>query len=212
MKSVYVMTALIVLGIGIGCASLSDYITPARIDSKAVEFAEQAGVVEPNAFSGYANLEKALRLQIAVDNAYEVKSLAIEQLAEKNQLDYNVLKGVVAGNLKLAKQRAAQLFGETGLLSMGLTALGFGGLTGLLGLMRKRPGDITPIEMESAVQDIKGEVTSKDRQMIEIIAGVQKFLNKHTVGDTAGDELRSALSAQSFDTRQAVALAKATLL
>lgn len=202
---------LIVLAAGIGCAAFSEYVTPATIDPQAVAYAASAGVADANSFKGYANLEKAIRLEVAVQNAYEVKTLAIEQLQQKNQLDYGILQGVVARNTQIARDREVELFGEQGILSLGLTALGFGGFTGLLGLMRRRPGDITPQEMEQAVTTVKGELTTKDRQILEIVKGVQKLLTTYPKGTPIGDELRANLSIQSVDTRQTVATIKATI-
>lgn len=209
MKCVFALLALMILGIGIGCASLSEYVTPATVDQKAVDYAESAGVIDADDFDGFANLEKAIRLEIAVMNAFEAKSLALEQMQEKNQLDYGILRGVVVNNLKIARQREERLFSEKGLLSMGLSLAGFGTLTGVLGLMRKRPGDITPQEMEKAVVDVKGEVTQKERQFIELVKGVQKYISTHN-GEAEG--LKQCLATeQSTDTKQAVALTKAVL-
>jgi len=210
MKNIILFLALMILGTGVGCAALSEYITPASIDQKAVEYAVNAGVVTAEEFKGFANLEKAIRLETAVDNAYEIKTLALDQMKQKNQLDYGILKDVVTCNSQIAREREEKLFGETGLLSTGLTALGFGAFTGVLGLMRKRPGDVTQQEMEKVVADVKGEVTTKDRQMIEIIKGVQKFIN---IGSNGADILKECLTAeQSADTRQTVAIVKATLV
>ena len=209
MKCVFALLALMILGIGIGCASLSEYVTPATVDQKAVDYAESTGVIDADDFDGFANLEKAIRLEIAVMNAFEAKSLALEQMQEKNQLDYGILRGVVVNNLKIARQREERLFSEKGLLSMGLSLAGFGTLTGVLGLMRKRPGDITPQEMEKAVVDVKGEVTQKERQFIELVKGVQKYISTHN-GEVEG--LKQCLATeQSTDTKQAVALTKAVL-
>lgn len=216
MKTILSLLCVAALAIGVGCASLSEYVTPAAVDQTAVDYAVSAGVAEPNDFKGYANLEKAIRLEAAVGNAYEVKTLALAQMQEKNQLDYGILRGVVTNNAKLARQREEQLFGETGLLSVGLSALGAGGLAGILGLMRKRPGDITPQEMESTVASIKGEVTTKDRQILELIQGVQKFINENRDDESTCalvDDLKVALSAaQSADTKQVVAIAKAVMV
>jgi hypothetical protein len=211
MKTTLSILCTLILGVGIGCASLSEYLTPAAIDKQAVEYAASAGVADVNDFTGYANLEKAIRLETAVSSAYEVKAMVLTQMQEKNKLDYEILRGVVTANAAAARDQETQLFGETGLLSLGMTALGFGGLTGLLGLMRKRPGDITSQEMESAVASIKGEVTVRDKQIIEIVKGVQKILDKYPKGTAFGDEMRTLLSNQSSDTRQTVAVVKAGL-
>jgi hypothetical protein len=211
MKVILSIACVLALGLGIGCASLSDYITPATVDQHAVEYAASAGVVDANDFRGYANLEKAIRLEVAVNNAYEVKTLALTQMQEKNQLDYGVFRGVTVNNTKIAREREAALFGETGILSMGLSLLGVGGLGGVIGLMRKRPGDITPQEFEQTIADIKGEVTIKDRQFVEVVKGVQNFLNGHA-GEAIATELKAAISTvRSADTKEAIALAKAVI-
>lgn len=210
MKTILTLLCIAALAIGIGCASLSEYVTPAAIDQKAVEYAVGAGVAEPNDYAGYANLEKAIRLEVAVENAYEVKLLALAQMQEKNQLDYGILRGVVVNNTKIARAREEQLFGETGLLSVGLSALGAGGLAGMLGLMRKRPQDWSSEEMESALAELKGSVSGKDRQLIEVVKGVQSFIN--TNPGEAADRLKAAITAaRSSDTAQAIAAIKATL-
>ena len=215
MKTTLTLLCIAALAIGVGCASLSEYVTPANIDRQAVTYAVNAGVADANDYDGYANLEKAIRLEVAVANAYEVKTLALAQMQEKNQLDYGILRGVVTNNTKIARAREEQLFGETGLLSVGLSALGAGGLAGIVGLMRRRPGDITPQEMEQAVVSIKGEVTTKDRQIIELIRGVQKFIDKNRDSDSIGyvvDELKAYLGeSQSMGTKQAVASVKAAM-
>jgi hypothetical protein len=218
MKNTLLILASLVMLAGIGCAALSELVTPATIDPRAVAYAESAGVADANDFDGWPNLEKALRLQGAIDAAHEVKSLALAQMAEKNELDYGILKGVVSKNLKAARDREEQLFGETGLLSTGLTALGAGAFAGLLGLMRKRPGDITPQEMESVVAEVKGEVADKDRQIIETVKGIQRFIDKYRDSDStliAADlvsDLKDILGGtQSAETKQAVAVVKTTL-
>ncbi len=196
---------------GIGCAAFSTLVTPANIDKQAVKYAASAGVIDANDFRGYANLDKAIRLKAAVDAAFKVKELSLTQMMEKNKLDYAQLSDVSESNMKASQAKEEQLFGEKGLLSMGLSLAGFGTLTGLVGLMRKRPGDITQQDMESALSTVKGEVTAKDRQFIEVVKGIQVVLDAHPKGDPVGDEIRKALEKQSVDTRQAVAVAKTTV-
>ncbi|MCK9569056.1 hypothetical protein M0R72_08950 [Candidatus Pacearchaeota archaeon] len=205
--AVLVVAAIMVIA-GLGCAALSQLVTPAVVDRAAVHYVNEAGVADANDFRGFANLDKALRLQMKVDSAYEIRSLAIRQMAEKNELDYRQLKGVAAANAEVAQLREEQLFGEKGLLSMGLGLLGVGAFTGTLGLMRRRPGDFTQADVETALAELKGEVTDKDRQFLEVVRGVQAYLDVHPKGDAAGDELRQNLQKQSLDTREAVAVAK----
>jgi len=210
MKTVIPVFCLLCITGGLGCAALSSYVTPATVDQKAVDYAVSAGVADSNDFQGFANLDKALRLEVAVESAYQVKILALNQIIEKNQLDYGILRGVVTNNVKAAQAREEQLFGETGLLSMGLSLLGVGGLGGVLGLMRKRPGDITPVEMESAMAGIKGTVTAKDRQFAELVKGVQSYLDANPGVIAKG--LKAAITAaRSSDTATAIATVKARL-
>jgi len=133
--------------------------------------------------------------------------LALEQLQEKNSLDYSLLNDVVVKNLEVANAREEMLFSETGLLSMGLGLAGFGGLGGLLGLMRKRPGDWTKDEVDNALADANIETTKKESQIYELVKGVQEFINAGK-----GEELKSVLAKnQSADTKKTVATIKATL-
>jgi hypothetical protein len=175
---------------------------------KAVEYVETAGVAEPNDYAGYKNLEKAKRLAHDVKAAYEVNVVAMKHMIENNELNFNLLNDVVASNLEIARSREDLMFSETGILSMGMGLLGFGGFTGLLGTLRKRPGDLTKQDYEAAVGAIKEEVTDKDRQIIELVKGVQEFCNYNG----GGTELKRYLkSAQSADTKELIGKIKATL-
>lgn len=212
MKTLAYIFCIGLVVLAIGCASLSELVTPATIDKKAVEYADKAGVIDANDYDGYANLYKAKQLAQAVVAANQVNSLALEQLQEKNSLDYSLLNDVVVKNLEIANAREEQLFGETGLLSMGLGLAGFGGFTGLLGLLRKRPGDHSPQDFENAVTTIKGEVSTKEKQFIQVVQGVKKFMDSKTRDgkiDTVIEELKGFLrEAQDEDTKKAVAVAK----
>jgi len=213
-KTVLYIVCIVTTLAGVGCTILSQQITPADLEVKAIDYAVEAGVVDPNDFSGWQNLEKAIRLKLAVKNAYESKSLALKQMMEKNQLDYAMLNDIVVRNTEVARAREEMLFSETGLLSMGMGLLGVGGFSGMLGLFRKRPGDLTPDDYERAIGTVKKEVTDKDRQIIEIVSGVQKFLNLHKVDgrdDPTAAVLKAWLSDQSPDTKETVARIKATI-
>lgn len=209
-KMLYFLVFGFIALVGVGCAALSEWVTPAEVDKAAVNYADEAGVADANDFAGYANLDKAKRLATAVKAAYQLNGLAIEQLREKNDLDYQLLSESVANAVKIGTAREESLFGESGLLSLGLMALGVGGFGGLLGLIRKRPGDWTAEEVQSAVAEATTESEKKDVQLAEVVKGVQSFL------DTYGDqsyvkELKTFLSvAQSADTKKAVATIKAT--
>ena len=206
----YIICGSMAIG-GLACASLSEYVTPARISPKAIEYVEEANVVEPNAFNGYPNLDKANRLAQAVVAAYEVNSLALSQLQEKNNLDYSLLNDIVIKNRQEAQAREEELFSQTGYLSMGLSLAGFGGLGGLLGLMRKRPGDLTQQDYELAVNSINGEVQKRDNQLIEVVKGVQDFINEHKDDQLVADLKGMLEKRQSEGTKQTVGKIKATI-
>lgn len=147
-----------------------------------------------------------------MDKAHQAIQFTYQQMAEKDNLDYSILRDVVARNYAIAKQREDILFSESGLLSVGLTALGFGSFTGILGLMRKRPSDITPEEMEAMLADIKGELSDKERLFLELVRGIQAFIDANGKDVPAVKDLKAKLStAQSQDTKVAVAEAKTLL-
>lgn len=210
MKKIVAVVILAVMAMtGLGCVALSALVTPGTIDQKAVGYAVAAGVADANDYTGYRNLAMARRLEADVSAAYEVNTLHLQQLQEKNELDYSILNEVVTRNVKTAELREDLLFSETGLLSTGLAALGVGGLGGFLGLMRKRPGDVSRAEMDTALADAGVEMGQKEQQLAETVLGVQAFLNTWTGGKEAGDRLKSCLSqAQSTETKKAVAILK----
>lgn len=196
---------------GFGCAALSEYVTPARLEPRAIDYVVNAGVADPVDFSGYQNLEKALRLESAVNSAHQTLQFAYQQMAEKDQLNYAILNDLAVNNRTIAQAREAALFGGTGLLSIGLTALGFGSFTGILGLLRKRPQDITPEEMETTLTDLHGELSEKDRQLLNVIKGVQIFLNADQDGKGPNaTALKNALtSVTDSETKTTIAAIKA---
>lgn len=192
----------------LGCAALSHYITPAEIDHRAVEYAAEAGVADVNDFAGYGNLYKAVKLEKAVQDAYQLNQLDLAQLAEENDLKFAQLNNVTMANRKAASEKEEQLFGEKGLLTMGLGLIGFGGLGGMVGLMRKRPGDVTPEELKQALGGSEAKLTEKEQQFAELVKGIQKVIDKQP--DNKAEQMKNELAkAQSQTTKEAVALIKA---
>ena len=208
-KLVYVFSALMLIG-AVSCASLSSLITPATIDKKAVKYASDAGVIDAKDFEGYGNLDKADRLVKAVWDAHKTIDLRLTHEIEENNLTVMVLDEAVVSNRKEAIEREENIFGPSGFLTLGLTALGVGPLAGIIGLMRKRPGDWTPQEMEATLGEVKGEVSQKDKNIIEIVKGVQKVLE--TCDKENADIYKKILAmAQSSDTKELIAKIKTTL-
>lgn len=179
--------------IGFGCASLSSYLTPADINQKAVEFVVDAGVADANEFDGWANLRKSVKLDAYVDMAYEVKDTAIKQMRENLVIDYNHLNDIVTRNMEEAQAREEALFADGGAFSTLLTAGGLGAFTGLLGLMRKRPGDLTKEDFDQATVGLRDQIGMKESQFAQVVTGVEKFM-KHK------DQLTSVLASEDGKT------------
>lgn len=208
MKRIIALVLLAILGLTSfsGCVAVSKYATPATIDPTALQYVIEAGVTTPDAYRGYANLEKAERLVRDVEAARIVYELGLPQTPE---LDYDTLAKLSAANTKLAQENEASLFSPTGLITLVAGLMGFGGFGGLIGLMRKRPGDITPADMEKAMTKAGMDVNDKERQMLEIVKGIQVFLTEYNKSSSPGKALRAALEAKTnTDTKQAVAVLK----
>jgi hypothetical protein len=212
--TVVAIACLILVAGGLGCAALSNLVTPAVIDPQAVRYVDQAGVGDANEYGGYGNLDKAIRLQKGVDSAHGTIQLDLQQQAERDNLTYSALRDVVSANLSAAVQREEQLFGPQGLLSLGLSMAGFGTLTGLVGLMRKRPGDVTSAELQQAVTTATGATTEalsdKQRQFVQLVQGIGEFM-----GDLETPTIKILKTTldrtQDTDTQVAVAAVKKEL-
>lgn len=217
MKKLMIVVSLVLIMLGLGCTALSHYVTYAEIDQAAVKYAIDAGVADTNDYDEWwTNIVTVERLKRDVDDGHKIVQLNLKQLIQKDDLKYSIHKDSVSTDLAIALQRENLLFGETGLLSLGLSMAGFGGLTGLLGLMRKRPGDITTPEMEQTLAIATGktsaELSLKDKQFVQVVKGVQEFIDPRNGNDTdAIASLKLYLTeAQDVDTQAAVAVVKKT--
>ena len=187
LNKIAVLLSLILMTCGVGCVALSHYITPADVNPNAVKYVTDAGVAEPNDYKAwYPNLYLAEKLVTDLDHAYQQNQFAIQKAAEKNNLDYTMYRESANTNYNAAVEREEALFGSNGLLSMGLGMIGMGGFTGILGLMRKRPGDITKEEAVKAVAEATGvkeaEINAKLNQLTQVVQGIELF--KDTVKKT----------------------------
>lgn len=217
MKYIIIVLSLSLMVGGIGCMALSELITPADINNQAVEYAVNSGVANEEDYQGYPNLYKANRLVGAVDAAHDTIQLDLQQQAEKDDLDYSINRDVSTSNYKTAVKREEQLFGERGLLSLGASLLGVGGLGGILGLMRRKPGDISPEEMQTTLADATGktteELSTKQRQMIQLVKGIQEFMNTYkSINPVVVDAMKDTFDkTQDSETQAAVAVIKKTV-
>ena len=194
---------------GLGCMAVSKMITPAPLDKEPVEYVVDKGVAEPTEYDGYQNLGMAEKLNDDLIDAVKIGNQELQNVIDKHQLKVERMTDSVSNSVKVGRELEETLFGKEGLLAMGLTLAGVGGFTGLLGLSRKRPQDFTTEDMELALGDIKGEVTQKEKNIIEIVKGIQKFIDKDSDnGNTLKDYLEAA---QSSDTKELIARIKSSL-
>ena len=217
LRTLVIILSLIMVVAGISCTIVSQQATPAEVDRNALRYAVAAGVTDFNDYDAwYPNLAEAIRLIEDVDAAYSVNQLKIQQVAEKNDLDYSIHTKTTRNNFRIGQQREEALFGDKGLLSMGLGLLGMGSLTGMLGLMRKRPGDITKPEMEQVLASATGktsaELSTKEKQFTQLIKGVQAFTKTFgNMPDVVAGIKNSMDIHQDKDTQAAVAVIKKTV-
>lgn len=209
MKTIIILLSLLLIICGIGCVALSPYLVPTEVDRGAVSYAVEADVAEPNDYIGYPNLIKAERLNKDVDAAHNVIQLDLGQQIASDNLVYAIHKETVSSNLIVGREREQLLFGEQGLLSLGLSMMGAGGLAGFFGLRAKRKGDYSPPEFENAVAAIKDEISLKQKQLAQVVKGVQDFMS---VSPETQDKLKSIMNkTQDTQTRETVAQIKVTL-
>lgn len=216
-KVLFVIVAVLMILAAVGCYSLEEYLTPGTLNRKAVSLVTEVGVADANEFTGYANLAKVRKLKAYVQAAYDLDMLLLDQLREKKQLTYDQLREVVNRDEKISAQKGESLFGPTGLLTLIAGATGMGGLGGIIGLMRKRPGDITKEEYQTALADAGVQTNEKQGQMLELIVGIQEFIDQNQITAESGGKadnatalaLKTCLSkATSPATRRVVADAK----
>lgn len=215
-RIVLIVISLLMMITGMGCVALSHLITPAEVDKAALRYAVDAGVADYNDYDAwYPNLDEATRLKDDVDNAHIVNQEKLRHLMEKDVTQHGIHQAVTTSNYQRGMQREEALFGEKGLLSMGLTMLGVGGFTGLLGLMRKRPGDLSKEEVETALTTATGktkeELSAKEKQFVQLVKGVAEFMKSQ---ESNGNKdavlaLKSIMDKyQDSQTKVAVAAAK----
>lgn len=198
----------------VGCVSLSALITPAERDIGAIKFVEDAGIAEPNEFDGFFNLAKAEKLKDMVPMAYEVNMLGIQQAADDQNLKLSHFTESTTAKFQKSKNLEDKLFSETGLLALAATAIGGGSLMGLIGLMRKRPQDITPEDLKVAISGKVTELAEKNDQIVaiktsltEVVMGVQDIIK---ASPDKAKEIKNMLANRQLNstTKETVALIK----
>jgi len=85
-KIAFVLLCIMMVAGAVGCASFADYLTPAKINTKAVEYVVGADVAPTEKYVTnfpYPNLVLAEELINDVDSAHQVIQLDLRQQVEK---------------------------------------------------------------------------------------------------------------------------------
>lgn len=213
MKKVIAYVLLAVVIVGSGCiGTMSEHLTPGRIDKDIVEYNEEAGTGSAEDYKGflYPSLAELRLLQTDFDAAIAVTNQELEHLVESKQLQAKILKGIVTNDIEIAVARHDFLFDPTtGAIAIGLSLLGVGA-GGYLGLIRKRPQDATPAEVEKAIGVVKDEVEDRERKIMQLVASMKNVIDAQAV--EVQNEMKKILKAgQLPETRAAVKTALAQL-
>jgi len=213
---VVLFSVILIAGSLAGCV-LSQHFTPATIDKNAKQYTIDAGVADANDFKGWHNVIMAAKLKDLVDVASKLTQQRLNQMKDVDTLQHAIHQKTTTQNWREGMQTEELLWGQTGIASLVMGMAGMGTLTGFLGLARKRPQDITPQEMTVALSQATGkteaELGEKERQLIQVVKGIQKFKDDYKEGNPDRNDvlesLRNALMmAQDEDTQAAVAVAK----
>lgn len=215
MKTFLVIFSLLLVFASVGCVAVSEMLTPARIDGRAKAYVIDRGA-DPNNYKGYPNLAMSNQLMKDIRAGHLKTMQEFEQAMDRENLEHGLVFDIASADNKAAIQREESLFGERGLLSTILPMLGLSAATGVLGLMRKRPGDVTKEELESALASAGGktveELSAKQKQLVQVVQGVNAFFSTLPKDDPNRATLKTALSlTQDTDTQVAVAAIKKEL-
>ncbi len=208
-KILTVCFSLVMLISAVGCVAVSKVATLSKLDPMAVDYVVSSGIADANDFKPalYPNLAMAEDLARKVEIAHTINQNAYQQLIETDNLDYGIAKDVAMFNVEQSRKLEEQLFGETGLVSIGLTAMGVAPLAGLVGLLRKRPQDFTPEDVAKIRDELDEAGIVSSRAFDETVAAIEKFKTVATPENWA--MLKAALNAQqSSDTKAMVAQSK----
>jgi hypothetical protein len=214
MKQVIAYIMLAVVLIGSGCmGTLSENLTPGNVDKDVVEYVEEAGVGHAEDYEGilYPSLAEVRRLNQDLDAAIALTDQELKHIAEQKKLKDRILLGTVGRDLELAVAREDFLFNPTtGAIALGLSLLGVGA-GGYLGLMRKRPQDMTPEEIEAAMVEVQGDISDNQRSLISIVKSIQNVIDAETEPEKQAVILKILKDCQTPEARTAVKEAKAKL-
>lgn len=213
MKKVAAFALCALVLIASGCIfPISHRLTPAKIDEGAKKYVEDAEVAEPGKYDGwlFPTMYDLQILQNDVAKAHAKYKQIFKHMAEEEQLEWKYAKGMVEYDIEAAQELENAIFNpKTGALAFGLSLMGIGA-GGYLGAIRKRKGDFTPEEHEAMLAEVKGEVTNKDRAILQLVGQFQKVLDGMSEEERTA-KLKELKAEQLPETRTAVKEAKVNL-
>jgi len=214
MRKVIAYVLLAVVLIGSGCISaLSEHLTPTKNDKEVIAYVEEVGTGRAADYKGFLfpNLATLRKLKHDFEAAVAVTNQELKHLAEQKKLKENILRGIVDTDISIGEIREDNLYNPTtGAIAVGLSLFGVGA-GGLLGLMRKRPQDITREDHEKVLNDIKGQITDKERKIVQLVGSVKKVIDAQPNKQAQEDIKKILKDNQLPEVRSAVKLALAQL-
>ena len=179
-KIIVLVVSVLLMALGLGCLPLSYYLTPAESDSDAIRYVANASLTKDvNDYDGYPSLAKAMRLQRDVNTTHSRIQQGLNHEVEADNLEHSIHSKTTAANTKTGLEREALLFGPKGIIPLALSILGAGTLSGYIGLMRRKPGDVA----KEVYFDALGEIEEQDTELFELVKGIEKFKGTLTAGD-----------------------------
>jgi len=208
----YILLAIVV--VGSGCiGTISEHLTPGKINEKVVKYNEEAGTGKAEDYKGilFPSLAELRKLNQDFEAAVAFTNQELRQLAEKNKLEQDVLRGILVNDTKLAEDREEFLWNPTtGAVALGLSLLGVGA-GGYLGLMRKRPQDYTEADLQKAMTEVKGELSDRERKIISLVKSMQNVIDAETEPEKQAAIIKILKGSQTPEARAAVKEAKAVI-
>lgn len=214
MRKIIAILLLTIVLIGSGCiTALSEHLTPTKNDREVIAYVEKVGTGRAADYKGFLfpSLATLRKLKHDFEAAVVMTNQELKHLAEAKKLEENILRGIVDNDIDIGEQREDNLYNPTtGAIAVGLSIFGIAG-GGMLGLMRKRPQDITRQDHEKALGDIKGKVTDRDRKIIALVASVKNVIDAQSSEEAKEDIKRILKTSQLPDVRATVKRALANI-
>lgn len=144
-KSNILLIGIVLLSLVLlGCGSIADYLTPAQVPQRTAEYVSG----DPN-LSGFTSLHKVKQIRQDVLITHRDTQLDLKRQAEDDKLHYSDALEVIDFNISESQAVQDMVLNGTDTAPGLMTVLfGAGGLLAGRNFL-KRPGDLSPDEVES---------------------------------------------------------------